>query len=274
MAAEPVGAKGLDFLPGQKRHGRGQRRRQRRGLVDLDAPCGQPLVLVPVEIIDQGIAGLPLDRDAPFQRAAGAGDRGVERGEFRASGSSSASSKSSSSLAWSLSPALSRSLAPPLASLRRRSRHAGRTSRPDKAQPGSPARSAAGDQRAMRPHRRHAGRAGIHARVMQHQVFEMGEIALEPDAGAGVAEVAAGQPSLADAAGPQPLVEPRNGVLGLGDGAEKGRQYRGVGKRGQIFNSMTRPRNSRLQEANMNFASVIADALRVVLSLSIRIAYR
>jgi hypothetical protein len=52
--------------------------------------------------------------------------------------------------------------------------------------------------------------------VVQHEVFERRQPALEPQRGAGVGKMAAFDPALPDRARPQPLVEPGDRVLGVG----------------------------------------------------------
>jgi hypothetical protein len=56
--------------------------------------------------------------------------------------------------------------------------------------------------------------------VVEDEVFEMGEFALDPERGAGVGKMRAFDKSLADRAGAQALVEPGERVLGLGERAD------------------------------------------------------
>ncbi len=53
--------------------------------------------------------------------------------------------------------------------------------------------------------------------IVQHEVLKMHELAVEPQGGAGVKEVGAGDEAFADRACAQPLVEPRQRVLGRGE---------------------------------------------------------
>ena len=56
--------------------------------------------------------------------------------------------------------------------------------------------------------------ADVHAGVVQHEVLEMDELALEPERGGGVGKVGPRDPAVADGARSQPLVEPRQRVFG------------------------------------------------------------
>ena len=58
--------------------------------------------------------------------------------------------------------------------------------------------------------------AGVHLGVVQDEVFEMRQPALDPQRGAGVGKMrCVRNPPLPDRAGAQPLVEPGERVLGL-----------------------------------------------------------
>jgi hypothetical protein len=57
------------------------------------------------------------------------------------------------------------------------------------------------------------GSADVAARVVQHKVLEMHELAFEPERGAGVGEVGARHPPLPDRAFGEALVEPCQCVL-------------------------------------------------------------
>jgi hypothetical protein len=61
--------------------------------------------------------------------------------------------------------------------------------------------------------------ADVHAGVVEDEVVEVDERALQPQAGAGVAEVGPGDPALLDRAFGEPLVEPGQGILGDGERA-------------------------------------------------------
>ena len=58
------------------------------------------------------------------------------------------------------------------------------------------------------------GRADVHAGVVQHKVFDMDELTLEPERGDRVRKVGSRDPAVADGARSQPLVEPRQCVFG------------------------------------------------------------
>jgi len=61
------------------------------------------------------------------------------------------------------------------------------------------------------------GGADVHAGVMENQIFEMDELAVQPQAGRGVGEVGAGDKTGADRAVGEALVEPGERVLGGGE---------------------------------------------------------
>jgi hypothetical protein len=77
----------------------------------------------------------------------------------------------------------------------------------------------AGPQHGMGAGELVGGAADILAGVVQHEILEVDEFAFEPQRRAGVEEVAPGCPSVADRARAQPLVEPRQPVLGGGQRA-------------------------------------------------------
>ena len=58
------------------------------------------------------------------------------------------------------------------------------------------------------------GRALIHPRVVQDEIFEVQQLALEPQAGAGVQKMRPADPPRPDRALAKALVEAREGVLG------------------------------------------------------------
>jgi len=60
-------------------------------------------------------------------------------------------------------------------------------------------------------------RAQIHLDIVQDEVFQVDELAGEPQAGAGVMKMGAGAKTVANRAGAQSFVEAGEGVLGLGD---------------------------------------------------------
>lgn len=57
-------------------------------------------------------------------------------------------------------------------------------------------------------------RSDVHARIVQDDVFDMNEFAVNPRAGAGIDEMRPGYPALANGTDAQPLVQPRQSVLG------------------------------------------------------------
>ena len=91
------------------------------------------------------------------------------------------------------------------------------------------------------------GRSDVHAGVVQHEVFEVDELALEPERGGGVGEVGPRDPAVADGARSQPLVEPRQRVFGARE------RPREVGPRERIakFGAQVRASGGRLGEARI-----------------------
>ena len=61
--------------------------------------------------------------------------------------------------------------------------------------------------------------ANVHVGVMENQIFDVDELAVEPQAGTGVGEVGAGDKAGADRAFGEPLVEPGQRILGGGERA-------------------------------------------------------
>jgi hypothetical protein len=92
-------------------------------------------------------------------------------------------------------------------------------------------------------------RADVHAGVVQHEVFEVDELALEPERGGGVGEMGFGDPAVADRARSQPLVKPRQRVFGSRQrprelapgervrkaGAQGRHREAGLGRRGSLM---------------------------------------
>ncbi len=99
-------------------------------------------------------------------------------------------------------------------------REAGRTGCPAGLGRGDPA---PGAQHGVRAREFVGGRALVHLGVVQDKVFEMHQLALEPQAGAGVQEMRPADPPLPDRACAEALVEARQGVLG---GRERARERR------------------------------------------------
>ena len=94
---------------------------------------------------------------------------------------------------------------------------------------------------------------------MEHQVFEVDEFAVEPQAGAGIGEVGARDPAVADRAFGQPLVEAGERVLGGGERAGEFGQGSGSGMVGG--KALITLRGIDQTEASTRLASVIARAL-------------
>ena len=63
-------------------------------------------------------------------------------------------------------------------------------------------------------------RPNVHARIVQDEIFDVDEFALDPGTGAGVQEMRPGDPALANRTYAQPLVQPRQRVFG---GAQRSR---------------------------------------------------
>ena len=72
-------------------------------------------------------------------------------------------------------------------------------------------------------------RALIHPGVVQDEIFEVQQLALEPQAGAGVQKVRAADPPRPDRALAKALVEAREGVLGGRERAREGGPGQWVG---------------------------------------------
>ena len=116
--------------------------------------------------------------------------------------------------------------------------------------------AAAGAQHGMRPGQLMGRGANVHVGVVEHEVVDVDQLAVEPQAGRGVGEVGAGDKAVADRAFGEPLVEPgrtnprrrRAGRRVLATAADRGSgckaliTLRGIGQ----------------TEASTRFASVIA----------------
>ena len=61
--------------------------------------------------------------------------------------------------------------------------------------------------------------ADVHVGVVENEIFEVDQLAVQPQAGAGVGEVGARDPAVADRAFGQAFVEPGQRVLGGGERA-------------------------------------------------------
>ncbi|ANL30115.1 hypothetical protein AMC90_PA00005 (plasmid) [Rhizobium phaseoli] len=68
-------------------------------------------------------------------------------------------------------------------------------------------------------------RADVVAGVVQHQVFEMHQLAVDPQRGAGVSKMGSFDPSAPHVGTGNTLVEPRQGAASLGDGQQQGGQW-------------------------------------------------
>ena len=61
--------------------------------------------------------------------------------------------------------------------------------------------------------------ADVHAGVVENEIVEMDQFAVQPQTGAGVGEVGARNPAVADRAFGEPFVEPGERILGDGERA-------------------------------------------------------
>jgi len=220
-----------DRGPGLSGDRRRQRRRQTAASVDHGAPVVEAGVLVPVGIVDQRIPLRPGPARAG-ERPLRPGVRGIDRGDgggqprvglddaarrlLSASTSPSSSSPESSSLSFFRSLVSSPLALVPVA----RSAAA-----PQAGKPGGRQRpvgffrgdAAAGAQDDMGAGELVGGGADVHASVMENQIFEVDELAVQPQAGSGVGEVGAGDKTGADRAVGEAFVEPGEGILGGGE---------------------------------------------------------
>ena len=79
--------------------------------------------------------------------------------------------------------------------------------------------AAPGAQHGMGPGQLMGRGADVHVGVVEHEIVEVDQLAVEPQTGAGVGEVGAGDPAVADRAFGEPLVEPGERILGGGERA-------------------------------------------------------
>ena len=239
----------LDRTPGVVDKRGGERRRQVARLIDDRAPLREARVLVPLEVVDERIAlatgrrreppfagegsvGLDdgrVDRGEQFRELVVLGDRRIERLVFVCD----------RLVVFNLGLGCVRPHCPP-------------PQRIETSEGQRPAGRGAGDTAARAQHRAGAGqfvgwRSDVHGGVVQHEVFEVDELALEPQRGGGVDEVGSRDPAVADGARSQPLVEPRQRVFGA---HERPRQ---VGPRERIakFSAQVRASGGRLGEARI-----------------------
>ena len=70
----------------------------------------------------------------------------------------------------------------------------------------------------------------IHIGVVQNEVFDMNELAVDPGARAGVQEMRARDPALANRTDAQPLVQPGQSVLGSAQRTDDCRPWQRDGK--------------------------------------------
>ena len=77
--------------------------------------------------------------------------------------------------------------------------------------------AAAGAQHGMRPGQLMGRGADVHVGVVEHEVVEVDQLTVEPQAGRGVGEVGAGDKAVADRALGEPLVEPGERIFGGGE---------------------------------------------------------
>ena len=99
--------------------------------------------------------------------------------------------------------------------------------------------------------------ADVHVGVVENEIVEVDEFAVEPQAGAGVGEVGAGDKAVADRAFGEPLVEPGQRILGGGERAGEfwPRQRIGDLTGRKVLITL---RGIGQTEASTRFASVIA----------------
>ena len=209
-----------DGVPGLRGDRRRQRRRQRAGLLDHGAPVAEPCVLVPVGIVDQRI---PPQMGAALAGECSVGfrDRGVDHGEGGGEvrvGLDDVERRVEIRLL--LVPVLivahhaSFAFLPvALPAPAAQAGEAGRRQRPVGFGIGD---AAAGAQHGMRPGELMGRGADVHVGVVEHEVVEVDQFAVEPQAGRGVGEVGANDKTGPDRALGEPLVEARQRIFRCG----------------------------------------------------------
>ena len=192
----------FDPVPGIGCDRRRQRRRQFAGLIDDTLPVLDPGVLIPVEIVDQRIA-LALAQGFSREGALGSRHGRVDGGESVREQRVGRIGRSSVDELFIVGEfailASDRSISFPVA-LPAPAAQAIETSRRQR-----PIRFGTGDAAPRSQHGPSPGQlmgwgADIHAGVVENQIFEVDEFALEPQTGAGVGIMGARDPAVADRA--------------------------------------------------------------------------
>ena len=204
---------------------------------DGGPPVGQAVLLVPVEIVDQRIAGF-LAAGVATADLCIAADGGLDRGKG-VSGNSSGSPSAKKTLPEMPSPA------PRFGVLGQHFRRAGPAQCPGRPPPPLPSRAnwrghrrqreagvgagdgAAGAEHGLRPDEWAGRGVDVPMRVAAPEVFERNQVAVEPQAGAAVGKMGPGTPAGLDRAAAQPFIEAGEAILG---GGERSRQS-GPGER-------------------------------------------
>ena len=86
----------------------------------------------------------------------------------------------------------------------------------------------------MRPGQLMGRGADVHVGVVEHEVVEVDQFAVEPQAGRGIGEVGARDPPLADRAFGEPLIEAGERVLGGGERAGEFCPRQRIGELGAV----------------------------------------
>ena len=105
--------------------------------------------------------------------------------------------------------------------------------------------AAAGAQHGMRPGELMGRGADVHVGVVEHEVVEVDQLAVEPQAGRGVGEVGAGDPTVADRAFGEPFVEAGEGILGGGERAGEFCPRQRIGELGAGLQSLDNLKGNR-----------------------------
>ena len=260
-------------VPGIGGDRRRQRRRHAAGLLDHGAPVGETRVLVPVGIVDQWI---PLRRapgrsrwlagERPVGFCDGGIDCGDRGGEVRV-GLDDAERLVEIHLVL-VSAIIFANVAPLPFLPDALALHSVALPAPA-AQAGEPRRgqrpvglglgdAAAGAQHGMRPGQLMGRGADVHVGVVEHEVVEVDQLTVEPQAGRGVGEVGAGDKPVADRAFGEPLVEAGERILGGGERAGEFWPRQRIGELGAGCKALITLRGIGQTEASTRFASVIA----------------
>ena len=97
----------------------------------------------------------------------------------------------------------------------------------------------------MRPGQLMGRGADVHVGVVEHEVVEVDQLAVEPQAGRGVGEVGPGDPAVADRAFGEPLVEPGERILGGGERAGEFCPRQRIGDLGAWLQSLDNLKGNR-----------------------------